>query len=102
MLLAGAGLFLRSLQNVYALRLGVDAERVLYGSMSLSAVGKKPAEVELVTRAELARVRALAGIAHAAASLTIPFGPSFGINVRVPGRDSLPPMDGPGPMNSAI
>ena len=95
MLLAGAGLFLRSLQNVYALRLGVDADRVLYGSMSLGAIGKKPDEVELLMREELARVRALPGIVHAAVTLTIPFGPSWGANVRVPGRDSLPPGDGP-------
>ena len=95
MLLAGAGLFLRSLHNVSALPLGVDTDRVLYGSASLSAIGKKPDEVELLMRAELARVRALPGIAHAAIALTIPFGPSFGMEVRVPGRDSLPAGDGP-------
>ncbi|HEY2377351.1 MAG TPA: ABC transporter permease [Gemmatimonadaceae bacterium] len=95
MLLVGAGLFLRSLRNVSSLRLGVDVDRVLYGSMSLSAIGDKPDEVELLLRGELARVRAIPGIAHAAVALTIPFGPSFGANVRVPGRDSLPPGDGP-------
>ena len=95
MLLAGAGLFLRSLRNVYALRLGVDADRVLYGQMYLNAVGKGPEDVELLTRAQLARVRLLPGIAHAAIALTIPFGPSWGADVRLPGGDSLPPGDGP-------
>jgi predicted permease len=95
MLLVGAGLFLRSLQNVSALRLGVDVDRVLYGSMSLSAIGARPDEADRLMRAELARVRAIPGIAHAAVALTIPFGPSWGANVRVPGRDSLPPGDGP-------
>jgi predicted permease len=94
-LLVGAGLFLRSLQNVHAMRLGVDSDRVLSGTMSLTAIGKKPDEAERVMRAALARVRALPGIEHAAISLTIPFGPSYGADVRVPGRDSLPPMDGP-------
>src|SRR5438067_7578755 len=63
--------------------------------MSLSAIGKKPDEVELLTRSELARVRGLPGVAHAAISLTIPFGPTWGPNMRVPGHDSLPPGDGP-------
>ena len=94
-LLVGAGLFLRSLRNVQGLRLGVDADRVLYGTMSLSAIGRKPDEVELVTRAALARIRALPGIAHAAISLTIPFGPSWGAEARLPGGDSVPPGDGP-------
>jgi predicted permease len=63
--------------------------------MVLGAIGKKPDDVELLMRAELARVRALPGIAHAAVALTIPFGPSWGANVRVPGLDTLPPGDGP-------
>ncbi|HEY2854182.1 MAG TPA: ADOP family duplicated permease [Gemmatimonadaceae bacterium] len=95
MLLAGAGLFLRSLRNVYALRLGVDTDRVLYGQMYLSALDKQPDEVELLTRAQLARVRALPGISHAAVALTVPFGPSWGADVRLPGGDSLPRGDGP-------
>jgi putative ABC transport system permease protein len=95
MLLAGAGLFLQSLRNVAGLRLGVDTDRVLYGSMYLGAFDERPDEVERVTRAQLARVRALPGIAHAAVALTIPFGPSWGANVRLPGGDSLPPGDGP-------
>ena len=95
MLLASAGLFLRSLRNVSSLRLGVDTDRVLYGRMYLGALGKKPDEVELVTRAQLARIRTLAGISHAAVALTIPFGGSFGANVRLPGGDTLPSGDGP-------
>jgi len=95
MLLAGAGLFLRSLRNVSALKLGVDTGRVLYGSMYLGAFDKRPDEVERVTRVQLAQVRALPGIAYAAVALTIPFGPSWGADVRLPGGDSLPRGDGP-------
>ena len=95
LLLAGAGLFLRSLRNVSELHLGVDTDRVLYGSMYLSAFDKRPDEVERVTRAQLARLRALPGISRAAVALTIPFGPSWGANVRLAGGDSLPPGDGP-------
>jgi predicted permease len=95
MLLVGAGLFGRSLQNVHALPLGVDPDHVLYGTMSLTALSKSADEVDVITRAALARVRALPGIAHAAVALTIPFGPTYGLNVHVPGRDSLPPGEGP-------
>jgi predicted permease len=95
MLLVAAGLFGRSLQNIYALPLGVDPDRVLYGTMSLTALSKTADEVDVITRAALHRVRALPGVGHAAVALTIPFGPTYGPNVRVPGRDSLPPGDGP-------
>jgi putative ABC transport system permease protein len=63
--------------------------------MNLNALGKSADEVDLIMRAALARVRAIPGITHAALSLTIPFGPTYGLYVRVPGRDSLPPGEGP-------
>ena len=95
MLLAGAGLFLRSLRNVSAMHLGVDTDRVLYGTMYLSALGKSPDEVERLMRVQLARVRSLPGISHAAIALTIPFAGSWGAEVRLPGGETLPPGDGP-------
>ena len=94
-LLAGAGLFVRSLHNVDALRMGVQPERVLYGTMDLRVTGRSAREGDAIFRDALARVRALPGIAHAAVALTIPFGPSYGADVHVEGRDSLPPGEGP-------
>ena len=94
-LLVGAGLFARSLGNVLGQPMGVDAERVLYGSMPLASTGYTPRQVATVYDAALKRVRALPGMMHAAVAYTIPFGPSYGIDVRVRGRDSLPPGDGP-------
>ncbi|MGH7688217.1 MAG: ADOP family duplicated permease, partial [Gemmatimonadaceae bacterium] len=94
-LLVGAGLFASSLRNVLRQPMGVNADRVLYGSMPLASTGYTPRQVQRVYGAALRSVRALPGITHAAIAYTIPFGPSYGVNVRVRGRDSLPAGDGP-------
>jgi putative ABC transport system permease protein len=90
MLLVGAGLFLRSLSNVSALPLGVDTDRVLSATLDMRAMGRAPEDIDLVMRTALAHIRGLPGIAHAAISTTIPFGPSLELSVRVPGRDLDP------------
>ena len=94
-LLVGAGLFVRSLIALTATRLGVDPDRVLTASMNLRAVGRRADESDEIYRQALARVRALPGIASAAAAYTTPFGASWGADMRVPGRDSLPEAQGP-------
>jgi putative ABC transport system permease protein len=94
-LLVGAGLFARSLRNVLGQPMGVDADRVLYASMPLASTGYTPGQVRTVYDAALDRVRAIPGMAHAALALTIPFGASCGVDVKVRGRDSLPAGDGP-------
>ena len=43
-LLVGAGLFGRSLQQVNDLRMGVDVDRVLVGSMDLRSIGRPASE----------------------------------------------------------
>jgi predicted permease len=95
MLLAGAGLFLRSLSKVSALPLGVDTEHVLTATLNLRAMGQTPDDIDLVMQTALARVRALPGIAHAAIATTIPFGPALELSVRIPGRDVDPKVDPP-------
>lgn len=94
-LLVGAGLFVRSMQLVTDQHMGVDTDRVLTGFLPLSSVGYSKPEVRAVYSAALERVRVLPGIEHAAVSLTIPFGPSFGLHVRLSNGDTLPSGDGP-------
>ena len=94
-LLAGAGLFLRSLSNVSALPLGVDTEQVLAATSDLQATGRAPADIDLVMHRALDRVRALPGIAHAAIGTTIPFGPSLQLSVRIPGHEVDPNLLAP-------
>jgi putative ABC transport system permease protein len=88
-LLFGAGLFVRSLANLNAVRLGVDVDRVLVGSMNVRAVGRTQADADRIFAIALERVSAMPGVAYAAGASTIPFGGSFGAAVGVPGPDSL-------------
>lgn len=88
-LLFGAGLFVRSLAKLNAVRLGVDVDRVLVGSMNLRAVGRTRAEGDQIFAQALERVSALPGVTQAALAATVPFGASYGYNVTIQGPDSL-------------
>jgi predicted permease len=108
-LLVGAGLFVRSLWNVNALDLGIDADRVVvawisYPDASGLSEEQMQAERERRTafRAEaVARLRTLPDVESAVLALGTPLEGSFGVPVRVPGRDSLPTMPGGGPFITA-
>ena len=73
-LLVGAGLFIRSLAKLDAIRLGVDVDRVLIGSMNLRAVGRPQSAVDDVFERALERVQSVPGVTHAAIGATVPFG----------------------------
>jgi predicted permease len=88
-LLIGAGLFGRSLLAVNAQRMGVDVDRVFIGSMNLRSIGRPASEADAVFTRALERVQGAPGIASAAIAATVPFGPSFGRDVGVMGRDSV-------------
>jgi predicted permease len=88
-LLLGAGLFGRSLVAVNAQHMGVDVDRVFIGSMDLRSIGRPASEADAVFTRALERVQGAPGIASAAIAATVPFGPSFGQDVGVMGRDSL-------------
>jgi predicted permease len=101
-LLVGTGLFVRSLRNVQAIDLGVDADRVLFGSMDLRKIGLSATSVDAVFRRILERVSAHPGVESAAMSLTVPFWSSYGIPARLPGRETLPRPEGGGPYYNAV
>jgi putative ABC transport system permease protein len=88
-LLVGAGLFGRSLLAINALRMGVDVDRVFVGSMNLRSIGRPASETDAVFTRALERVAGAPGIASAAVSATIPFGPSYGTEVGVMQPDSV-------------
>jgi putative ABC transport system permease protein len=88
-LLVGAGLFGRSLLAINALRMGVDVDRVFVGSMNLRSIGRPASEADAVFSRALERVAGAPGIASAAVSTTIPFGPSYGTEVGVMQPDSV-------------
>jgi predicted permease len=88
-LLAGAGLFIRSLRELASMPLGVDIDKVLIASMNLRAVGRPQKDVDAIFARALERVKAVPGIQYAAVAATVPFGQSFGTDMTINGPDSL-------------
>jgi predicted permease len=88
-LLAGAGLFVRSLGQLAAMPLGVDVDRVLIGSMNLRSVGRQRSEADVIFDRALEQVRRVPGVTEAAVAATVPFGQSFGTDLVIAAPDSL-------------
>ena len=89
LLLVGAGLFVRSLHNVRAMRLGYDVDPVLYVDLNLRGV-----RLSVDQRAELARrlvdaARAIPDVQSAARGISVPFWSTESLGFTVPGVDSL-------------
>ena len=101
-LLVGAGLFVRSMNNLRALPLGMDPERVLLVTMDLRQLGLRAREVDALFRRMEDRVRAVRGVQHVAAAVTVAGRGSYRDQLRVPGVDSLPEPPGGGPWFNAV
>ena len=101
-LLAGTGLFVRSLRSVQAIDLGFKADRVLMATMDLAATGVPRAERDALFLKMLERLQALPGVTSAAATVGSPFGWSHGVSVSVPGRDSMPRVPTGGPYYQVV
>lgn len=81
LLLAGAGLFIRSLRNVRNKDLGMDVRHLLYASVDFQSAGVSPADASAEMRAILERVRALPGVAAASLSIGEPFRSGWGASI---------------------
>ena len=89
-LLAGTGLFVRSLARVEGVDLGIDTERLLIGSMDLGSAQVPPPQRDALFREMAERVRAIPGVSHVAVGVAVPFDAFYGTMVILPGRDSTP------------
>ncbi|NOT08306.1 MAG: ABC transporter permease [Gemmatimonadales bacterium] len=96
-LLVGTGLFVKSLQNVGRIRLGIDTERVVAATLDLEPAGFTSAAIEDLYRQLEARARTMPGVQHATLGEGTSFGWVLGTKVIVPGIDSLPIPPGTGP-----
>ena len=99
-LLAGAGLFVRSLRNVGALNLGLDADRVLVARISQGSVGLSNADSRRLFSEFSTRAAVLPGITASAVAIGLPFSMSWGAKVIAPGRE-LPRLQ-TNPMQYAV
>jgi predicted permease len=101
-LLVGAGLFVQSLWRSKNVNLGFDAERVIRVEPRYPGLGKlskADADAERARRRQalldaVDHLRRAPEIEDAAVAVGTPFGNSFALNIKIPGRDSLPRVVG--------
>jgi predicted permease len=109
-LLVGAGVFIRSLNGVVQMDLGLDSDRVV----AMNIEWETPPDLPEEQRAQLSayrrtflmeavdRVAAEPGIEFASIAIGSAFSGAFGASIRVEGVDSIPGMPGGGPYMSAV
>src|SRR5207244_2069678 len=91
MLLVGAGLFIRTLENVKAIDAGIRVENVLLASMDPRLNGYTPAQLKNFYQQLLERIRALPGVSSAGlAEAPLLSGNYSMVGMRVPGRPDPP------------
>jgi len=88
-LLVGAALFVRSLQQVRALPLGYDVDHLVYVEMSMRGVSLKATESGALAARLLAESRAIPGVRNATLIESVPFYSSEGRGFHVAGIDSV-------------
>jgi predicted permease len=113
-LLVGAGLFLRSLQRVNAVDLGMDTDRVLTVELRYPRLARATNEsfsdwtargnvLERARHRDLVEVvRRVPGVERAAVTVTVPLRGGVTVGLWVPGRDSIPALPGGGPWVTAV
>lgn len=87
-LLVGAGLFVRSLNNVRNVRLGYDPDSVLVVDLAMRGVELDSIQALTLRRRLLERAQAIPGVRHAALNVTLPFWSTWSMGLNVPGVDS--------------
>lgn len=88
-LLVGAGLFVRSLQNVRGLDLGFDADVLLHVSVDLRSTELTAGELTALKEQMRQRAASLPQVQSAARARTVPFTLSMARSLFVPGIDSV-------------
>ena len=88
-LLVGAGLFVRSLGNVKAMRMGYDAEPVLLVSRNMRGMDLTDSARAQLGRTLLAAAQAIPGVESAAWVSSVPFWSTSSMSLYVAGIDSV-------------
>ncbi len=93
-LLAGAGLFVRSLYSVETESIGYDGDRLIFANVSWNhELSDHSADVAARFPEYLAHLRELPGVESVAYSFVAPFRGMHFVDFYLPGRDSVP-VDG--------
>jgi predicted permease len=88
-LLVGAGLFVKSLDNVKAMRLGYDAEPVLFVNRSMRGARLDSAASVALRTALLEKARAIPGVEAATWIYSVPFRSTSATGLFVAGIDTV-------------
>lgn len=95
-LLAGAGIFFRSLQKVVTIDTGLDLDRLAVVSMDLVTAGFGAPEMAAIHERSLERLEALVDVEAATMVLPLPLsGRGWGMTVEPRGKPVLPLPEGP-------
>ena len=94
-LLAGAGVFVRSLQGVQSIDLGYAADQLVYASIRYDRdLLDREAEIQQRLPEAVEQIRRMPGVESVALSGYIPMNGMSWTSLFLPGRDSLPPSGG--------
>jgi putative ABC transport system permease protein len=88
-LLVGAGLFVRSLANVRALRLGYDVAPVVYLEGNMRSTSLSAAEQNALDERLYLAAASTPGVQRASLTISVPFWSNEGRSLHVPGIDSV-------------
>lgn len=88
-LLVGAGLFVRSLQNVAAIRLGYDVDPLLYVATEMRGVQLEKEQERTLDAKLTEEARSIGGVERVSQALTIPLWQMRTEDLAVPGIDSV-------------
>ncbi len=88
-LLAGAGLFVRSLSRVEGMRIGIDYDRLVLVEPAMRGVRLDDSASVRLTQTLLEAAQAYPGVEAAAAVNSIPFWSTSSTDLHVPGIDSV-------------
>src|SRR5688500_5956423 len=87
-LLVGAGLFVRSLDNVRSLSMGYDIDPIIWVGVEERGEELSEAEKTQLRDRLAAEARALANVEHAARGVTVPFYMTWNEGIALPGIDT--------------
>jgi len=97
-----AGLFLRSIATIQSLDLGIRPDDAYLVSMDLDGRNLDQAESTRMFEWAADRIRTMPGVAAAGLTFGAPFRSNSGGRITVPGKDSIPRLEGGGPYYFAI
>jgi len=89
MLLVGAGLFVRSLDNVRSMRMGYDVDPILLLTTNMRGVQLDSSQKELLLQKLLAAARTIPEVENASLQTSVPFWNSWSMGLYVAGIDSV-------------